>query len=1340
LAQIQAAMGSSDRDLDALSQVESGETIALGGANAVTVAPHERIFDLDEAMRSLPGRRSFQPPVLDSDRGQSSSGQIHGIRASETGPVDVALSGGTIPPLYEANQIDSHSPTQAPGSTPPRVPQPDFLISPATPTPPPLPHGLDYVLTERIGKGGQGEVWAGWQASLAREVALKVPHSTELMEFFQEAYTSGELDHPNIVPVYDLGRMEQPGESPKPILAMKRVRGIPWNKLLAMDRQSPSFRLDAHFARHIPVLLAVCNAVAYAHAKDIIHRDLKPQQVMVGEYGEVYLMDWGLALTTKKPPVPVTREGLARQNSVTTATNRAGSPAYMAPEQTELTTDNLGLHTDVYLLGAILFEIVSGHPPHASSSAQSAFLMAAANELNPIPSDCPAELRDVINRTLSTDIKARPAGVKAFRETLEAYLSGAGRKRESREVTQQVADRLAKAGSDYDTLNDCATQLYRARGLWADNPETAPLLLSTHVRHAISAIDNGDLTLATVVARRIEDADKKSELLGLVAVQQAKVQRQALQRRAAIIAAFVLVLALAGSSAWLAVSQQRIEKQNSDLALSKQALDSQKEQRELFERLNHLRSAEARLAAELDQVAPMPNRLRKSSDSIDFVSEPAGVALRSGRSTADVAELLRQRMELRREREELERLAPGALDSVPYQLLLAEANVRVAKAETDQDYIAAIDLYREAAVERPDLPQPLVGMGIAANYAGQAVNSTKHFELAINLAERSLGPKHAYTAEIARLAGQSFQMLDSESDVARGYFHRSLMYFEPTMVQQASVISEILSDIGQYDVATSYALTALDYGYHVAKMRYSYMPDLRNALQDDTTTEGLSVLQRALVDRYILKGDYVSAEKHLETGLELMESFDAPPEQRLVYLHSVIRLRLSQGRPVEAHAKCLEALAILDQLDREEQSAMRVTILRTLVESMIALGRFPEAVTAAEEAIAVLQASPSRASISVAYVYQSLANASINIGDYDRAMKAADGAYEIFVSSMGELHPNTIQILDMKAYILGHKGDYEASLPLSREALDKYLRVVGPEHPLTSGAYYNLAHVLTNVGRSEEALLNLVRAYLIDKKLLGAHHPETAQTLFKIGSEERRIGDPIIASKLMANATGKLLRALGPDHVLTALGFELMLNSVTRHLNRYERTRWVRHSVVLGKLLEDRYRRDHTITKRELSTIRTIVVSSWMGLQLNMTSVTLIIDPPRRDLRRRGMLRSAAMVPLGEDVNQMVVNNILPDWSGQEPDLAERLLDLATRTDVPEIVDGVTSASAIWPYIDAIEPAIDWEKEFPQFAPFTYDSIVEDPDFSDEAIAPLLDAIVEREANKLDLKDEAPDP
>jgi len=247
-----------------------------------------------------------------------------------------------------------------------------------------------YELGECIGEGGMGAVYAAHDRELDREVAIKVlraplPTADERERLVREARILASLEHPGIVPVHDVGTLPDG----RIFYVMKRVRGERFDEFVR--RSQPRAELLRSF-------LQMCDAVAFAHASGIVHRDLKPQNVMLGAFGEVLVLDWGVARAPR---------GMA--DSEADASTAAGTPGYMSPEQLHGAAD---ARSDVYGLGSILFFLLTGAHPTAAPET--------ANQWT--SSTVPAPLRAICERARATDPASRYSTVAALATDVANYL------------------------------------------------------------------------------------------------------------------------------------------------------------------------------------------------------------------------------------------------------------------------------------------------------------------------------------------------------------------------------------------------------------------------------------------------------------------------------------------------------------------------------------------------------------------------------------------------------------------------------------------------------------------------------------------------------------------------------------------------------------------------------------------------------------------------------------------------------------------------------------------------------------------------------------------------------
>jgi tetratricopeptide (TPR) repeat protein len=263
------------------------------------------------------------------------------------------------------------------------------FTTPASADAPPASSGR-YVLGAEIARGGMGVIYRATDTALGREVAVKAlrerfgPDSGAAVRFLDEARVTGQLQHPAIPPVHDVGTLPDG----RPFLAMKLIKGDTLAELLRGRTDSAADR-----GRLVAIFEQVCQAVAFAHDRKVIHRDLKPANVMVGNYGVVQVMDWGLAkvLTADAAERPVrsadetagTEIRTARDSDglFTQAGSVLGTPAYMPPEQAAGEVDRVDERADVFGLGAMLTAILTGLPPYTGADAEAVRVMAIRGQL-----------------------------------------------------------------------------------------------------------------------------------------------------------------------------------------------------------------------------------------------------------------------------------------------------------------------------------------------------------------------------------------------------------------------------------------------------------------------------------------------------------------------------------------------------------------------------------------------------------------------------------------------------------------------------------------------------------------------------------------------------------------------------------------------------------------------------------------------------------------------------------------------------------------------------------------------------------------------------------------------
>ncbi len=318
--------------------------------------------------------------------------------------------------------------------------------------------GHGYTICGEVARGGMGAILKVWDPNLRRNLAMKVIHEghnpTDLREessavnkilarFLEEAQVTGQLDHPGIVPVYNLG-VDDGGRC---YFTMRLVRG---RELLKIFELVWAEKEEWNTTRALGVLLRVCDAMSYAHSKNVLHRDLKPANIMVGRFGETYVMDWGLARVLGKNEAHDIRPNTEGTEQSIVQTDRAeddsdlgtgelhtmdgdviGTPSYMPPEQARGELDKIGKHTDVYSIGAMLYHLLTKRAPYTTPPQRlkgmdvwRKVLAGPPTPIEELTTKPPAELVAICEKAMAREPQDRYADTHELSADLRAFLEG----------------------------------------------------------------------------------------------------------------------------------------------------------------------------------------------------------------------------------------------------------------------------------------------------------------------------------------------------------------------------------------------------------------------------------------------------------------------------------------------------------------------------------------------------------------------------------------------------------------------------------------------------------------------------------------------------------------------------------------------------------------------------------------------------------------------------------------------------------------------------------------------------------------------------------------------------
>lgn len=379
----------------------------------------------------------------------------------------------------------------------------------------------DFEVRGILGEGGMGRVLLARQKSLQRDVALKVLKGAEsrrdvINTLLVEAVTTGSIEHPSIVPVHALGR----DKSGLPVLVMKRIDGVSWRQLFKNpdDPVWASLGIEAadRFDTHLEILMTVCNAVHYAHSRGIVHRDIKLDNVMIGGFGEVYLVDWGIAVHLSDLPI--------NAHAPEEFEMPVGTLAYMAPEMALGDITHIDARTDVYLLGATLHYLLVEKPRHVGTTPLELLLSARDSEPFDYGPGVSTELAAICNKAMHVDQDKRYSSALELRQALASYR----RHRGSLALAAKAFAKMAEMdrAKDLDerrmrqAMTECRFAFMQALEGWSGNDsarEGLDEVLTRMIHYEIGRRDvEGARGLLAELSREKPDLAKKIDELAVV--------------------------------------------------------------------------------------------------------------------------------------------------------------------------------------------------------------------------------------------------------------------------------------------------------------------------------------------------------------------------------------------------------------------------------------------------------------------------------------------------------------------------------------------------------------------------------------------------------------------------------------------------------------------------------------------------------------------------------------------------------------------------------------------------------------------------------------------------------
>ena len=982
-----------------------------------------------------------------------------------------------------------------------------------------------YSIHGEIGHGGVGVVHRGHDGDLGRDVAMKFLHEKYkdepaiLHRFVEEAQIGGQLQHPGIVPVYDLGM-----SNGRPFFAMKLVKGETLAKKLS-QRESPASDARTFLA----IFEDICQTMAYAHARGVVHRDLKPANIMIGSFGEVQVVDWGMGKVLASTGVADEQRAAERQAEVSLIeTVRSGghgtqslvgsvmgTPPYMPPEQARGDVDAMDERSDVFSLGAILCEILTGKPPYVGDPIE-LISMAAMAELDGAHARLAAcggeqEMIDLATRCLMPAPAARPKSAEFVARAVHDHLAAV----EARVHEARVESAEAK-------VRAASLKRVQKLGISLTVVIAAGLVVSLWFWRAADQAAKGE-ELAKTAALASADEARSSEAR---AVEETANTQRELTRALEIKRLITEMLTSVSPEVAKGADTKLLEGILG--SASKRLLDGTIQDERIAGELHGLIGGVYRNLGFFDdaeQHLPVALELRKRAlgaehpDTLQAQHSLAALLTGQGKS-AEAEALFLQTLEA--QKRVLGEEHPSTLQTLSSRagLFLYQGRHK----ESEQLYAETLEVMRRVLGEehRNTL---LVKTNLATLYRGQGryAEAEPLFLETLETSERELGEEDPVT--LGAMVGLT------ELYIEQGRADEA----EPMLLRALEIMSRVLGEKHPSTLSESNNLASL----YRLQGRYAEAATLLSKtleIQEDVLgQEHLRTLgtAAALAGIYIDQGLLEEAEElYLET-LEVMrpEMGEGHPET-LTAMSSLAGLYSMQGRHDEAVSLYLQTLEVQER-ELGEGHPSTLSTMGNLGYAYQAGGRYAEAEALHLRTLGITERDFGAESPSTLTIKLALANLYADLGRLGEAEALLLPTLELMRRALGDENPDTLAAMSNLALVYRIQGRYGEAEALHLRSLEIQERVFGDEDPSTLGTLMNLMLIYKAQGRYAEAETLSLRTLEIQKSVLGDESPNTLGAMTNLGNLYLEMGRFEDAAEMFETSLPIKRRVLGLQHPWT---------------------------------------------------------------------------------------------------------------------------------------------------------------------------------------------------------------